>query len=202
MSEGIGNNRNQERSKEKVSDGKPDYRKDSGRRNDYSNRRRRGTDAREQSPQTASDRSPMSENRKGNENSSSRSGSGDRPQGNNRYNKRRRGPRPDASTNQDKSDTSNQNPAGNRHITREIRPDDPRKKQNSDNRDNRNKSNNPNYNKQRNRNDRRPDKRGEQKNWSRRIRAEETSEDIRKDNERIEKEIWLEIAGIHTMKLD
>jgi hypothetical protein len=34
------------------------------------------------------------------------------------------------------------------------------------------------------------------------LRSEETSEDIRIENERIEKEIWLEIADIHTMKLD
>ena len=30
----------------------------------------------------------------------------------------------------------------------------------------------------------------------------ETTEDIRKENERLEKEIWLEIADIHIMKLD
>lgn len=35
-----------------------------------------------------------------------------------------------------------------------------------------------------------------------RIQAEETYDDIRRDNERIEKEIWLEIAGIHTLTLD
>ncbi|MDW7655560.1 MAG: hypothetical protein SCM11_00135 [Bacillota bacterium] len=38
--------------------------------------------------------------------------------------------------------------------------------------------------------------------WDRRIQAEETYEDIRKDIDRIEKEIWLEIAGLHTIKLD
>ena len=38
--------------------------------------------------------------------------------------------------------------------------------------------------------------------WEKKIRAEETYEDIRRDNERIEKEIWLEIASIHTIKLD
>jgi len=42
----------------------------------------------------------------------------------------------------------------------------------------------------------------EARNWGRNIRTEETYEDIKKDNERIEKEIWLEIAGIHTYKLD
>lgn len=34
------------------------------------------------------------------------------------------------------------------------------------------------------------------------IEPEETYEDIKKDIERIEKEIWLEIAGLHTIKLD
>ncbi len=38
--------------------------------------------------------------------------------------------------------------------------------------------------------------------WDRRIQAEETYEDIHRDIERIEKEIWLEIAGLHTIKLD
>lgn len=38
--------------------------------------------------------------------------------------------------------------------------------------------------------------------WEQKVKAEETTEDIRRDNERIEKEIWLEIAGIHTIKLD
>jgi hypothetical protein len=38
--------------------------------------------------------------------------------------------------------------------------------------------------------------------WDRRIQAEETYEDIRRDIDRIEKEIWLEIAGLHTIKLD
>ena len=42
----------------------------------------------------------------------------------------------------------------------------------------------------------------EGRNWGRNIRTEETYEDIKRDNERIEKEIWLEIAGIHTYKLD
>jgi len=42
-----------------------------------------------------------------------------------------------------------------------------------------------------------------ERNWDRnRIKAEETYEDIRRDNERIEKEIWLDIAGIHTLTLD
>ncbi len=36
----------------------------------------------------------------------------------------------------------------------------------------------------------------------RRIRAPETVEDIRKDIDRIEKEIWIEIAEIHTISLD
>ena len=38
--------------------------------------------------------------------------------------------------------------------------------------------------------------------WQKKIKTEETAEDIKKDNERIEKEIWLEIASIHTIKLD
>lgn len=38
--------------------------------------------------------------------------------------------------------------------------------------------------------------------WEKRVRQEETAEDIRRDIERIEKEIWLDIAGIHTIKLD
>jgi len=42
----------------------------------------------------------------------------------------------------------------------------------------------------------------EPRTWARNIRTEETHEDIHKENERIEKEIWLEIAGIHTFKLD
>ena len=35
-----------------------------------------------------------------------------------------------------------------------------------------------------------------------RIQAEETLEDIRRENERLEKEIWLEIADFHIMTLD
>ena len=39
--------------------------------------------------------------------------------------------------------------------------------------------------------------------WENRmVKIEETYDDIRKDNERIEKEIWLEIAEIHNAKLD
>ncbi|NLM78815.1 MAG: hypothetical protein GX173_12160 [Ruminococcaceae bacterium] len=38
--------------------------------------------------------------------------------------------------------------------------------------------------------------------WDKKISAEETYEDIRSDIERIEKEIWLEIAGLHTITLD
>ena len=38
--------------------------------------------------------------------------------------------------------------------------------------------------------------------WEKKVRAEETYEDIHRDIERIEKEIWLEIASIHTIKLD
>jgi len=41
-----------------------------------------------------------------------------------------------------------------------------------------------------------------QDRWQNRIQAEETIEDIIRDNERIEKEIWLEIASFHTIKLD
>jgi len=42
----------------------------------------------------------------------------------------------------------------------------------------------------------------EPRTWGRNVRAEETHEDVRRENERIEKEIWLEIASIHTFKLD
>lgn len=42
----------------------------------------------------------------------------------------------------------------------------------------------------------------EPRTWARNIRTEETHEDIHRENERIEKEIWLEISGIHTFKLD
>jgi len=42
----------------------------------------------------------------------------------------------------------------------------------------------------------------EARTWGRHIRSEETYEDVRKENERLEKEIWLEIASIHTSKLD
>jgi hypothetical protein len=41
------------------------------------------------------------------------------------------------------------------------------------------------------------------RNWQdHKVKIEETLEDVRKDNERIEKEIWLEIAEIHNMRLD
>jgi len=42
----------------------------------------------------------------------------------------------------------------------------------------------------------------EPRTFGRNIRTEETHEDIHRENERIEKEIWLEIASIHTYKLD
>lgn len=48
----------------------------------------------------------------------------------------------------------------------------------------------------------RADRPREPRTFGRNIRTEETYEDIRKENERIEKEIWLEIASIHTYKLD
>lgn len=44
--------------------------------------------------------------------------------------------------------------------------------------------------------------RREPRTWGRNIRTEETYEDVRRENERIEKEIWLDIASIHTFKLD
>jgi len=41
------------------------------------------------------------------------------------------------------------------------------------------------------------------KRWDpEKIKIEETYEDIKKENERIEKEIWLEIASIHNTRLD
>lgn len=42
----------------------------------------------------------------------------------------------------------------------------------------------------------------ESRNWGRHIKSEDTYEDVRRENERLEKEIWLEIASIHTFKLD
>lgn len=48
----------------------------------------------------------------------------------------------------------------------------------------------------------RVDRPREPRTWGRNIRTEETHEDIHRENERIEKEIWLEIASIHTYKLD
>ncbi|MDD2393575.1 MAG: hypothetical protein PHN99_04755 [Eubacteriales bacterium] len=39
--------------------------------------------------------------------------------------------------------------------------------------------------------------------WTdKKVRIEETYEDVCKDNERIEKEIWLEIAEIHNLRID
>lgn len=55
---------------------------------------------------------------------------------------------------------------------------------------------NPNPNQPRN------DRQKEPRTWGRHIRSEETFEDVKRENERLEKEIWLEIADIHTMKLD
>lgn len=41
------------------------------------------------------------------------------------------------------------------------------------------------------------------RNWQdHKVKIEETLDDVRKDNERIEKEIWLEIAEIHNMRID
>ncbi|MBR6484453.1 MAG: hypothetical protein IKT14_05490, partial [Clostridiales bacterium] len=34
------------------------------------------------------------------------------------------------------------------------------------------------------------------------IHAEETIEDIKRENDRLEKEIWIDIAEIHTIKLE
>ena len=48
----------------------------------------------------------------------------------------------------------------------------------------------------------RTDRPREPRTFGRNIRTEETHEDIRRENERLEKEIWLEIASIHTYKLD
>ena len=47
----------------------------------------------------------------------------------------------------------------------------------------------------------RPQRDGRQ--WDRtRVKVEETYEDVKKENDRIEKEIWLEIAEIRNIKLD
>jgi len=40
------------------------------------------------------------------------------------------------------------------------------------------------------------------RNWERRVKPVVTLEDLRKENDRIEKEILLEIAEIHNLKLD
>lgn len=90
-------------------------------------------------------------------------------------------------------------PSGPRdHIVKEIRPND---KQNPNPQQYRNNRlpQNPGNQTSRIREDEKPN---DQMTWSRNLRSEETSEDIRRENERIEKEIALEISGIHTMKLD
>ena len=43
---------------------------------------------------------------------------------------------------------------------------------------------------------------GPQRNYQKESNMAETLDDIKRDNDRIEKEIWLEIADIHTIKLD
>jgi hypothetical protein len=40
------------------------------------------------------------------------------------------------------------------------------------------------------------------RNWDRQVKAEETYEDVKRENDRLEKEIWLEIAEIRNIKLD
>ncbi|MHB1453308.1 MAG: hypothetical protein ACYCYM_05055 [Saccharofermentanales bacterium] len=41
------------------------------------------------------------------------------------------------------------------------------------------------------------------RNWQdHKVKIEETLDDVRRDNERLEKEIWLEIAEIHNMRID
>jgi hypothetical protein len=40
------------------------------------------------------------------------------------------------------------------------------------------------------------------RNWDRPVKLEETFEDVKRENDRLEKEIWLEIAEIRNIKLD
>jgi hypothetical protein len=40
------------------------------------------------------------------------------------------------------------------------------------------------------------------RNWDRQVKAEETYDDVKRENDRLEKEIWLEIAEIRNIKLD
>ena len=112
-----------------------------------------------------------------------------------------------------------QPPRNNNNRNRKRKPGNyggNRDRNNNYNRNNRS-NNEGNQNRERrndNREDRRQDNREansgngsekreyQKKNWNRRRPAEETVEDIRKDNERIEKDIWLEIASIHSVKLD
>ena len=40
------------------------------------------------------------------------------------------------------------------------------------------------------------------RDWGRPVKIEETFEDVKRENDRLEKEIWLEIAEIRNVKLD
>ena len=49
-----------------------------------------------------------------------------------------------------------------------------------------------------------PDRQPERpmRNWDRQVKAEDTYDDVKRENDRLEKEIWLEIAEIRNIKLD
>ena len=205
MSEEFENQSSPKPPREKQSDGNARINKDPGREG-YRNNRRSGPGPSDRTDRSSSAGRQAEGQERNNSKSAAKPGDRDFQRRDRGYDNRRRGPRPGSAPAQDGNAQGTRAPSANKYITREIRPDDALGNQASGNRegrDNREKAGNPNYEKRRNRGDYRPEKRsGEPKNWGRNIRSEETSEDIRKENERIEKEIWLEIAGIHTMKLD
>ena len=203
MSEEMQNKGNPKPPREKVSDENARSNRDSGREG-YRNNRRSGSGPSDRTDRSAAEGRQAGGQERNNSKTAANPGERDFPRRDRGYDNRRRGPRPVSAPAQEGNAQANRALSANKHTTREIRPDDSPANQAAANRDNREKVGNPNYDKRRNRGEYRPEKRpqSEPKTWGRNIRSEETSEDIRKDNERIEKEIWLEIAGIHTMKLD
>lgn len=165
---------------------------------------------------------PNSERMQGDSRSSAQSGNNEFSRKEGGFDRRKKNTNSDFAGNRDGGSRSGnaRKSDPNRHISREIKPDEAggrptagnrsvrdgrdgqENRDNRDNRDHRSRQNHSDNESRGGRADRRYDRRPEPKNWSRNIRSEETSEEIRKDNERIEKDIWLEIAGIHTMKLD
>jgi len=93
-----------------------------------------------------------------------------------------------------------------------ARPEKSEKTENRGNRENNDNRNNRNRNYDDNRNGQKRDGRKNDQNRKTHRRpidnpkpikpAEETLADIKADNDRIEKEIWIEIAEIHTIKLE